>query len=456
MSRILRRPMFRGGSVDGRGTGITSGLGYEKGGRVALEEGGAFLSTQAIIDLIQEGKSTPELFEMLINRGYGGVQKVGEMAYSFNPDYIDSEPNFYAEPQEPERNFYMQQPKFANGGIASLANGGMPGKRGLVDGPGGYAGVSTSEGFGRSPIYRFGERVMDYGVNPLLNAINQGIVNPITGLFGYGDLIPRMETPYDNKFVFGDEDFTDKYRKKYADTPIETDSGAIPKAIMENQDKISQEELLKKQLENLNKPKPKEDPVDPKASIEDNKELFAELLGSKKARGDDISQMLLSFAGKALKPEATVKSSFGEFFEDEAKRPSRKQKIDDNAAALAINQYIAGEKSKADLETILARTKFGVDYTATIKKAIENSKSFPTRLRETAGTTGKTTDKSVITAVLSEEDPPQVYAGDLPKDVESITAGVFYTRDRESGGKELIMFDSAGNVREELTRIIFR
>ena len=35
MSRILRRPMFRGGRVDGRGTGITSGLGYEKGGRVA-------------------------------------------------------------------------------------------------------------------------------------------------------------------------------------------------------------------------------------------------------------------------------------------------------------------------------------------------------------------------------------------------------------------------------------
>ena len=35
MSRILRRPMFRGGRVDSRGTGITSGLGYEKGGRVA-------------------------------------------------------------------------------------------------------------------------------------------------------------------------------------------------------------------------------------------------------------------------------------------------------------------------------------------------------------------------------------------------------------------------------------
>ena len=28
MSRILRRPMFRGGPVDSRGTGITTNLGY--------------------------------------------------------------------------------------------------------------------------------------------------------------------------------------------------------------------------------------------------------------------------------------------------------------------------------------------------------------------------------------------------------------------------------------------
>ena len=41
MSRILRRPMFRGGPVDSRGSGITSGLmdggrvGYNKGNLVA-------------------------------------------------------------------------------------------------------------------------------------------------------------------------------------------------------------------------------------------------------------------------------------------------------------------------------------------------------------------------------------------------------------------------------------
>ena len=39
MSKILRRPMFRGGPVDSRGTGITSGLGYEAGGRVGYNQG---------------------------------------------------------------------------------------------------------------------------------------------------------------------------------------------------------------------------------------------------------------------------------------------------------------------------------------------------------------------------------------------------------------------------------
>jgi len=34
MSNILRRPMFRGGRVDSRGTGITSGLGYANGGSI--------------------------------------------------------------------------------------------------------------------------------------------------------------------------------------------------------------------------------------------------------------------------------------------------------------------------------------------------------------------------------------------------------------------------------------
>ena len=58
MSRILRRPMFRGGPVDSRGTGITSGLmddtGYADGGRVGFFRGG-YSTIPGIDDLSQVG-----------------------------------------------------------------------------------------------------------------------------------------------------------------------------------------------------------------------------------------------------------------------------------------------------------------------------------------------------------------------------------------------------------------
>ena len=45
MSRILRRPMFRGGRVDSRGTGITTGL--MDGGRIGFRTGGSYLTLPA-------------------------------------------------------------------------------------------------------------------------------------------------------------------------------------------------------------------------------------------------------------------------------------------------------------------------------------------------------------------------------------------------------------------------
>ena len=54
MSRILRRPMFRGGRVDSRGTGITSGLSYNKGGRVGYFNGGSSNYTPTSFEDFQE------------------------------------------------------------------------------------------------------------------------------------------------------------------------------------------------------------------------------------------------------------------------------------------------------------------------------------------------------------------------------------------------------------------
>jgi hypothetical protein len=61
MSKTLRRPMFRGGSVNSRGTGITSGLddsGYADGGRVGFRRGG-YSTIPGIDDLSQIGIYNP-------------------------------------------------------------------------------------------------------------------------------------------------------------------------------------------------------------------------------------------------------------------------------------------------------------------------------------------------------------------------------------------------------------
>jgi len=293
MSRILRRPMFRGGRVDSRGTGITSGLSYAKGGSV----------------------NTP--------------------------------------------------------------------KRGLVDGPGGYAGMGTG-GYYDSLLGKGIRSVRDYVGKPFLNFINQDIANPILSLGGYGDFFERMETPWDDKYLLGLDENYDKipadkyvpYSARYSNKgkgPIETDSGAIPKAIQQQEEIIKLEELKalelkrKEEAEQALINKMKGSKKSSKEKIEEYKEIFKDAYGSGVA--DDASNMLLNFAGKALKPDATVKSAFGEFFEEEGKRPSERKKYKDAATTAAINAYLTGEKTLAETEAFMNRTNWQLNQQAALKKA---------------------------------------------------------------------------------------
>jgi len=285
--------MFRGGRVDSRGTGITSGLNYAKGGSV----------------------NTP--------------------------------------------------------------------KRGLVNEPGGYGGMGTS-GWYDSLLGQGIRSVRDYVGKPFLNFINQDIANPILSLGGYGDFFERMETPWDDKYLLGLDENYDKipsdeyvpYSARYSNKgkgPIETDSGAIPKAIQQQEEIIKLEELKALELKRkeeaeqalaaglLGSKKTK------KETIDEYKEIFKDAYGSGVA--DDASNMLLSFAGKALKPEATVKSAFGEFFEEEGKRPSERKKYKDAATTAAINAFLTGEKTMAETEAFMKRTNWQLNQQAALKKA---------------------------------------------------------------------------------------
>ena len=84
MSRILRRPMFRGGPVDSRGTGITSGLGYEAGGRVGYNKG----------ELVTGGKLNPGIFGFKFDQPFLSLKTPEKRIGGVNLDFGQSPSDF--------------------------------------------------------------------------------------------------------------------------------------------------------------------------------------------------------------------------------------------------------------------------------------------------------------------------------------------------------------------------
>ena len=91
MSKILRRPMFRGGRVDSRGTGITSGLGYKKGGSVQ-ERPGYLLGGQILRAGLQAipryGKQGLGYLQNLFKGKPSTSKELVPPGYKFTDDFI--------------------------------------------------------------------------------------------------------------------------------------------------------------------------------------------------------------------------------------------------------------------------------------------------------------------------------------------------------------------------------
>ena len=303
--------MFRGGKVDSRGTGITSGLGYAKGGSVEPQ---ATFGVGNNANRDASGREKHALFLPFLApflgmtalrtaamRGIPAALRYGKNLFSRKP------PNTYV----PGKNYALTK----------------------------YVPPTLGQTFMRN-LKEFGSVP---GVNPILNYIAR---NPkkslgagaLFGLSDYTEMLPsgeslgRMLLPGKlERLVFDEEE----EKKTTEDLQDQKDNEIALQALLKD--------LADKEKKKLEANIPTEE------DIEINKEKYAELLG-KGAKGEDISNMLLSFAGKALAPEATVKSAFGEFAAEQAKTPSKKSKVDETAAALAINEYIAGKKSKAELD----------------------------------------------------------------------------------------------------------
>ena len=179
-----------------------------------------------------------------------------------------------------------------------------------------------------------------------------------------------------------------------------------------------------------------EESLDVGADLKKTQKLFEELLGMDKARRRDVGDAL-GRASAAFLGAPSVREGFADFMRAEsAAGPGRGEKIGQSAAALAINDYIAGKKSKADLEKLLAGEKFRTDYKIS---ALKKGLSFDDKLLSAADKEGKSKKSiSVIQSVVDDTFGEGAFKGELPKDVNQLEIGAVYVGDSEDKSYKII------------------
>ena len=337
MSRILRRPMFRGGgSVDSYGTGIAAPLvpGYRMGGNVS---GG-------IVDL-------PGGYALTANeRALFSASDMAAMSNSGVTKGMD----------------LLKRNQAITSGAVPFTSKNIPGvveeDKTVTTTDDGKSEEIVTEDFSdlnidlQPPTVDY-EKIPKYITNPedpngvtILNpdyVDNKNILNEILGgpfkkkgeSFGKGDEIIKSDVQDANKDM------------KSFPRDVEI-MGAETDATLIGGDEDGSTGELGEATE-----------MTAKDAIAQNQALFAELLGADKARGQDIGDMLLRFSGSQGN---TVGEKFQNYTRAEsAAGPSRSEKIKQTAAGLAINDYVAGKRSKEQIEAL--KTK--IDYTQDKKNA---------------------------------------------------------------------------------------
>ena len=364
MSKILRRPMFRGGPVDSRGTGITSGL--MDGGRVGFDTGGSpFLRTPIGGQIVEAQKKKPFLnFDTLNDLNYtAGLSEAYKKTEPFkNIELTDTS---------------VEKEETPTGDILSK----------MTD---------------------------DFDVNES---------NIFEGYENFEDL-PK---PIQN--VTSKTDFN-RNKKEQADIKesIQSDINAegflpIPgpeKGVIETDDKGG----IKLTTDPTGNIEQKTE-MSARDLVRENADLFKEFLNEgnekklKDARIGDASDYLLKFFEGSQREGATVGSSAAEVAKFATSKDSKTErakaaieKTNDTATVLAINDYIAGKRSKEQIEAMMAKSDIGfaqaialadykkkkdtfVDVVGELGKGMSNMKAI-------AGTVQKLFDK--VPNSLTEKD----------------------------------------------------
>ena len=325
MSRILRRPMFRGGPVSSYGTGIAAPLvpGYRSGGRIAPDGRMKFdiagIVSPSMASEYARGQGT------LGSKASGQTTGGGILSQAMNK--IRNVP-------------YLGRLIPAAGGTLAKYSP--------------YA-LAAGAGIGIGEVTDWITKATD---TPEAYAYRKQAVRDDPWAYHETDLEVDEEGNMTSRGAIIDEkikelDVGEKpgffprggIDKWYADRNINPETGTEIKT-----EKSDPE--FKPTVVNNETGESEETPeLTAKEMVAENKELFRDLLGYDKAKGQDISEMLLGFAGAEGDDTWSKAKSF---FRDEAKRPGKAQKIDETAAALAINDYVAGKRSKENIKQLKA------------------------------------------------------------------------------------------------------
>jgi len=307
MSKILRRPMFRGGGkISSYGNGITAPLvpGYEGGGQI----GGGIIYGKPMSDG-RYGFQQPKLYSATDQATMRAISNV-----SPGLTYLENLKNMREGnvPMIPVNTPRKEPIKEEENDIVDITK--------EIDISGGYMEEETPDGTLMTEYENW-----------------EDVPKSIKNIPFSKDIFENQKKKKENSVMGRDLDYQDNLMQENYDT-AQANKLKIP-GLTFNEDNT-------------------EEPVEVSArdAIAENQELFKELLGSKQARGQDISDMLLRFSGSEGN---TLGEKFSNYTRAEAAAgPGRNEKISQTAAGLAINDYVAGKRSKEQVEALKGK----IDY----------------------------------------------------------------------------------------------
>ena len=295
MSKILRRPMFRGGPVDSRGTGITANLGYQAGGRVGYEKGdlvlgGDLYKPADFSKFIQSYK--PNMSRALIDDLFD--KETGELKSGMTYENI-----FQAKDED------NKPVSVFDADIFDFSNVGIEGDK----------------------SNRMGAKMI--GKDDFANALKTDVLDKL-----------KESKAFESEYRGGGVDASQpNFGKEKLDIDNSDTTGNNTSATeISAKDLIKENaELFKELLGEGQKEKVK------KARIGDASDYLLKFFEGSQKEGATVGSAAADVAGFA-----TAKDSKTE------KAIAANEKVDQTATVLAINDYISGKRSKEDIEKALS------------------------------------------------------------------------------------------------------